>query len=292
MLDTATQIKWSKTILFQKIPLITIDSNPLSFWWCILTFGTHVTPVTSPYTSLLYFQCFVFSVSFSQPGRYMRTSAGEQTTLVVRDSRVWRTSGIRKWWKFDGIWNSTLCCLFWMVFFVWNLHLIFQHKKHSNISCGNFIFKGKFHDSMYVYFSSGFHMPGYGEPWLCAKISRSGTKRHGCMGVKPGFHLLICTHFTDLKKTRTSVYQLPTNCSHIFMMHTYIYVYIYHVYIIRTYHLALGLFQPSRKRPISSYTKYLHIRHGHLGHLVQLRCCKPFSNQQMGTSSLLWIFLR
>lgn len=73
-------------------------------------------------------------------------------------------------------------------------------KKHSNISFGNLIFKGKFHDSMYVYFSSGFHMPGYGEPWLSAKFSRSGTKRHGSMGLKQGFHLMICTHFTDLKK--------------------------------------------------------------------------------------------
>ena len=62
---------------------------------------------------------------------------------------------------------------------------------------------------MYVYFSSGFHMPGYGEPWLSAKISRSGTKRHGPMGPKQGFHLLICTHFTDLNKTRTCIYQLP-----------------------------------------------------------------------------------
>lgn len=131
MLKTATQIKWSKTIL--KNPIDPRWSNPLSFRCYILTFGTHMTPVTSRYTSLLYCQCSGFSVSFSQPGRYMRTSAGEQTTLVVRDSRVWQTSGIRKWWKFDGIWNSTFCCLFWMVFFVWNLHVIFQHKKHSNI---------------------------------------------------------------------------------------------------------------------------------------------------------------
>lgn len=71
-------------------------------------------------------------------------------------------------------------------------------------------------------------MPGYGEPWLSAKFSRSSTKRHGSMGLKQGFHLLICTHFTDLNKTtRTCIYQLPTNCSHIFMMHTYIYVYLY-----------------------------------------------------------------
>ena len=213
-----------------------------------------MTPVTSPYTSLLYFQCFVFSLTFSQPGRYMRTSAGEQTTLVVRDSRVWRTSGIRKWWKFDGISNSTFCCLFSIVFFVWNLHVIFQHKKHSKHSFGNLIFKGKFHDSIYVYFSSGFHMPGYGEPWLSAKFSRSGTKRHGSMGLKQGFHLLICTHFTDLNKTGTSVYQLPTNCSHIFLMHTYTYVYIYihiiyvYIYISYTHISSCAWFVPTESK--------------------------------------------